>query len=100
MASDNEIDKFFGKLDGEPDARKIAEERDRRMTECFRRVFSTQDGKIVLHQILTDLEFFNCEIKNKHQIALNNYAKFMIFKRLGCNNDKQISDVIFDCINH
>lgn len=98
MASNEDYDEVFKDLDEDyEDKKKIIEERDKKMTECFRRVFSTPDGKIVLHQLLKDLEFFNCKISNEREIALNNYAKFMIFKRLGCNNDKQISDAIFDC---
>ena len=93
-----EYEKIFSTLDVDDEEQKrIIIERDKRMTECFRRVFSTPDGKIVLHQLLYDLEFFNHRIENERQIALNNYAKFMIFKRLGCNNDMQISDAIFDC---
>ena len=95
MAKKDEVDEVFEAL--EEDAKEKIIECDKLMTECFRRVFSTPDGKIVLHQLLKDLEFFNCKISNEREIALNNYAKFMIFKRLGCNNDKQISDAIFDC---
>ena len=95
MAKKDEVDEIFEAL--EDDAKEKILECDKLMTECFRRVFSTSDGKIVLHQLLKDLEFFNCKISNEREIALNNYAKFMIFKRLGCNNDKQISDAIFDC---
>ena len=76
-----EYEKIFSTLDVDDEEQKrIIIERDKRMTECFRRVFSTQDGKIVLHQLLYDLEFFNHRIENERQIALNNYAKFMIFK--------------------
>jgi hypothetical protein len=98
MVFDEDYDKIFGELD--EDKRNIIIERDKRMTECFRRVFSTDDGKRVLHQLLLDLEYFNYQINSPQETALNNYAKFMIFKRLGCNNDKQISDVILDCNKH
>lgn len=98
MNKKGEVDEVFDAL--EDDAKKKILECDKLMTECFRRVFSTPDGKIVLHQLLKDLEFFNSKISNEREIALNNYAKFMIFKRLGCNNDKQISDAIFDCNKH
>ena len=98
---DNELmgyEKIFNTLyEHDEEKKKVIIERDKRMTECFRRVFGTPDGKIVLHQLLYDLEFFNHRIENERQIALNNYAKFMIFKRLGCNNDMQISDAIFNC---
>jgi hypothetical protein len=95
MAKKDEVDEVFEAL--EEDAKEKILECDKLMTECFRRVFSTPEGKIVLHQLLKDLEFFNYKISNEREIALNNYAKFMIFKRLGCNNDKQISDAIFNC---
>lgn len=98
MVSDTDYDEIMGSLD-ENKTDKSAEA-DKMMVECFRRVFSTDDGKRVLHQLLLDLEFFNHRINSPQEIALNNYAKFMIFKRLGCNNDKQISDAIFDCNRH
>lgn len=91
---DEEYDEIFGTLDED---KKVKADGDKQMSEYFRRVFSTPDGKVVLHQLLLDLQFFNCKISTEREIALNNYAKFMIFKRLGCNNDKQISDAIFDC---
>ena len=95
MVSDKDIDVIMGSLEENKEAKII--EADKRMTECFRRVFSTDDGKRVLHQLLLDLQFFNYQINSPQEIALNNYAKLMIFKRLGCNNDKQISDAIFNC---
>ena len=91
---DEEYDEIFGTLDEDY---KVKADGDKQMSEYFRRVFSTPDGKVVLYQLLLDLQFFNCKISSEREIALNNYAKFMIFKRLGCNNDKQISDAIFDC---
>lgn len=96
MESDiNDAGEFMDKaLNGE--AEKINIERDKKMTECFRRVFSTPDGKIVLHQILEDLEFFNCRINSPQEIALNNYAKFMIFKRLKVDNTKKITEKLME----
>ena len=99
MESDD-FEKVFGKLDGEPDAKEIAAERDKRMTECFRRVFSTPEGKIVLHQLLEDLKFYDVENATETSVTLNNFAKFMIFKRLKCDNYRQITEVIFDCNKH
>ena len=98
MASSTDYDNIMCALDDDKKDKII--EADKRMVECFRRVFSTDDGKKVLHQLLIDLEFFNYKINSPQEIALNNYAKFMIFKRLGCNNDKQISDAIFNCNKH
>ena len=85
---------FFDKaLDSELENKII--EADKRMNDCFRRVFSTSDGKIVLHQILTDLRFYD-ECITETDMALNNFAKFMIFKRLKVDNKKQITKLIME----
>ena len=98
MESSNDYDKIMGALEKDSD-KEIVIERDKRMTECFRRVFSTDEGRIVLHQILEDLMFYK-ECVTETDIALNNFAKFMIFKRLKCDNYKQITSAIFDCNKH
>lgn len=97
MASNEEkdYDKIMGKLEGDSDEAEIIE-RDKRMTECFRRVFSTDDGKKVLHQLLLDLRFYD-ECNTETAVALNNFAKFMIFKRLRCDNYRQITSSLLDC---
>lgn len=77
------------------EAEKKIIERDKRMTECFRRLFSTPDGRIVLHQLLTDLRFYD-ECVTDTDVALNNFAKFMIFKRLKVDNKKQITSLIME----
>ena len=98
MASDNGYDKIMGALDGDSEQEAIIE-RDKRMSECFRRVFSTDEGRLVLHQILEDLRYYK-ECVTDTDVALNNFAKFMIFKRLKCDNYKQITSAIFDCNKH
>lgn len=98
MASDKEYDRIMGTLDGDTQQAEIIE-RDKRMSECFRRVFSTDEGRIVLHQILEDLRFYS-ECITDTDVALNNFAKFMIFKRLKCDNYKQMTNVLFDCNKH
>ena len=98
MESDNGYDKIMGALDGYSEQETIIE-RDKRMSECFRRVFSTDEGRLVLHQILEDLRFYK-ECVTDTDVALNNFAKFMIFKRLKCDNYKQITSAIFDCNKH
>ena len=97
MIKKDEVDEVFEAL--EEDAKEKILECDKLMTECFRRVFSTPEGKIVLHQLLKDLEFFNCKISNEREIALNNYAKFMIFKRLKCDNTKEITNNLLNNSN-
>ena len=92
MASNEDYDKIFAPLEGGDDAVQI---RDQKMTEAFRRLFSTSDGKIVLHQLLIDLKFYDpCETDAEK--ALNNYAKFMIFHRLKVHYSNQITRVIAD----
>ena len=98
MESDKAYDKIMGTLDDESQNAEIIE-RDKRMTECFRRVFSTDEGRIVLHQLLEDLRFYK-ECITGTDVTLNNFAKFMIFKRLKCDNYKQITSAIFDCNKH
>lgn len=89
----NEKDFLSSALEDD-DTRKIIE-RDKRMTECFRRVFSTDNGRIVLHQILTDLRFYD-ECVTETDTALNNFAKFMIYKRLKVDNKKQITNLLME----
>ena len=89
-----DLGEFFDKALDEEDKNKIIEA-DKKMTEYFRRVFSTPDGRIVLHQILTDLRFYD-ECITETDTALNNFAKFMIFKRLKVNNKKQITKLIME----
>lgn len=98
MESKDEYDKIMGTLEGNSE-QEITIECDKRMSECYRRVFSTDEGRLVLHQILTDLRFYD-ECNTETAVALNNFAKFMIFKRLKCDNYKQITNVIFDCNKH
>ena len=98
MESSREYDKVMGALEGDSEQEAVIE-RDKRMSECFRRVFSTDEGRLVLHQLLTDLRFYD-ECVTDTDIALNNFAKFMIFKRLKCDNYKQMTSAIFDCNKH
>jgi hypothetical protein len=98
MESSKEYDRIMGALDGDTEQEAVIE-RDKRMSECFRRVFSTDEGRLVLHQLLTDLRFYD-ECVTDTDIALNNFAKFMIFKRLKCDNYKQMTSAIFDCNKH
>ena len=94
MESSKDYDNIFGALDDDNKATIV--EADKKMTELFRRVFSGQDGKTVLWQLLTDLKFFS-ECVTETDVALNNFAKFMIFKRLKCDNYRQMTTVLFDC---
>ena len=87
---DNEVDKIL-----QVDKEDLRDEQDKKITQMFRRVFGTEEGRIVLHQILIDLNYFDL-CTNADEIARNNYAKFMIIKRLKVNNTKRMSDAILD----
>ena len=93
MESSKEYDKIFGALEDDKDAEII--ERDKKMSECFRRLFSTQDGKVVLHQLLVDLRYFD-ECISDTDVALNNFAKFMINKRLRIDNTRKIANLLME----
>lgn len=95
MASD--AGEFLDKALSDEEKKKIIDS-DKKMTEYFRRVFTTHDGRIVLEQILIDLKFFS-ECVTETDIALNNYAKFMIFKRLKCDNTKEITNNLLNNSN-
>ena len=93
MESSKDYDNIFGALDDDKKAAIV--EADKKMTELFRRVFSGQDGKTVLWQLLTDLKFFS-ECVTETDVALNNFAKFMIFKRLKIDNTRKITNLLVD----
>ena len=93
MESSKDYDNIFGALDDDKKAAIV--EADKKMTELFRRVFSGQEGKTVLWQLLTDLKFFS-ECVTETDVALNNFAKFMIFKRLKIDNTRKITNLLVD----
>ena len=93
MESSKDYDNIFGALDY--DKKAVTIERDKKMTECFRRVFSGQDGKTVLWQLLEDLNFFS-ECVTNDDVVRNNFAKFMIFKRLKIDNTRKITNLLVD----
>lgn len=86
----NEVDEILAvdKIDDK-------EEQDKQIVKLFREVFSTDSGRIVLHQILTDLRYFS-ECSTDSEVCLNNYAKFMIKNRLKINNTKVMTDSLID----
>lgn len=90
----NDADKFMKNALDDEITNKVLEA-DKKMSECFRRVFSTSDGRIVLHQLLTDLRFYD-ECVTETDTALNNFAKFMIFNRLKVDNKKQLTSLIME----
>jgi hypothetical protein len=69
------------------------EEQNGRMVAACRKVFSGEDGKIVLNMLLTDLKVFE-DSRTKRDHALNEYGKFFIRRRLGVDDTKDITDFI------
>lgn len=86
----NEVDQILT-----VDKEDLAAEQDKEITRLFRSVFSTEDGRIVLNQLLIDLRYYS-ECVSDSDIALNNYAKFMINQRLKINNIKDRTDALID----
>lgn len=72
-----------------------AEEQNKALQKTFKRVFQTEDGKIVLNALLTDLHFFN-EAKTEAETALCEYAKFLIRERLGVKKTFVISNAFLE----
>ncbi len=73
------------------------EEQNKELIKTFRRVFKTEDGKIVLNALLTDLYFFD-KAKTDDEKALSEYAKFFIKERLGSYKTFNITNSIIENI--
>jgi hypothetical protein len=69
-----------------------AEQNERLVATCVR-VFGTEEGKIVLNTLLTDLCLYE-PADSKRERALNEYAKFFIRERLGVRDTKALTDYI------
>jgi hypothetical protein len=69
------------------------EEKNKLLVAACRRVFSTEDGKIVLNMLLTDLYYFTAAPDEGGE-ALNEYAKFFIRERLGVRDTVALSNAI------
>ncbi|MBO7714414.1 MAG: hypothetical protein J6S85_12635 [Methanobrevibacter sp.] len=85
----------YDELDEKKDVQKIIEEKDMRMVRLFRKVFLSEDGKIVLRQILTDLNYFD-ECKTNDDVVRNNYAKFVIKTRLMIDNKDRLTNAVLE----
>jgi len=69
------------------------EERNEMLVETCRKVFNTDDGRIVLNMLLADLRLYE-NLNTKRELALNEYAKFFIRERLGVRDTKAMTDFI------
>jgi hypothetical protein len=73
--------------------RLTAEERNAELVAACRRVFTTEDGRIALNMLLTDLYFLD-PAPGTDGAALANYAKFFIRERLGVRGTVALSDAV------
>lgn len=71
------------------------EEQAEALRKVFKRVFTTEDGRIVLNAILNDLYYFD-KVRTEAESALNNYAKFLVGERLGAGKTLSITDSILN----
>ena len=69
------------------------EERNEMLKEACRKVFGTEDGRVVLNMLMTDLFLYE-NTHTKQERALNEYAKFFIRERLGLRDTKALTDFI------
>jgi len=68
-------------------------ERNALLKENCRNVFKTEEGKVALNMLLTDLHLFEPALSDQDK-ALNEYAKFFIRVRLGVRDTKVLTDFI------
>jgi hypothetical protein len=71
------------------------EEQAKRLREICVKVFSSDDGKIVLNMLLTDLRLYE-ECISERDAALNEYAKYFIRERLGVIKTIPLTDSIIE----
>jgi len=69
------------------------EARNELLVETCRKVFNTEDGKIILNMLLADLRLYE-DARTKREKTLNEYAKFFIRERLGVRDMKALTDFI------
>jgi hypothetical protein len=75
--------------------KKLTDEEKREMLiDACRKVFSTEEGKVVLNMLLDDLCFFDSALDRESDKYLNHYAKYFIRQRLGVRDIKSITDFI------
>ena len=75
------------------DKKLTDEEKKEMLIETCRKVLGTDDGKIVLNMLMTDLRLFD-HANTKREKYLNDYAKFFIRERLGVRDTKAMTDFI------
>lgn len=71
------------------------EEQHEYMQELFRKVFMSDEGKIVFNILLDDLNFFK-PARDEAAKARNDYAKFLIADRMGLVNTFSLSNKLLE----
>jgi len=69
------------------------EEQNKMLIGICKKVFGSDDGKIALNMLMTDLRLFDCA-NTEREKHLNDYAKFFIRERLGVRDTKSLTDFI------
>lgn len=72
------------------------EKQEEELERMFFNVFMTEEGKIVLTALLEDMCFFR-ECKSQDEVCLNNFAKFILKKRMGITNTMDITTKLLSC---
>lgn len=67
------------------------------LQEAFQRLFKTEDGRVVLNALLSDLYYFN-GAKTEAEKALCEYAKFFLKERLGITKTLTVTDALLESI--
>lgn len=69
------------------------EEQAQALRVACRRVFSSDEGRVIFNMLMTDLRFFDEAITEAEQ-SLSEYAKFFLRERLGIVNTLEVSDAL------
>ena len=66
--------------------------------DIYRKVFGSHEGRLVLMDMLNDLDFFEMEVESETKLVLQNYAK-VILEKMGIwreHNAKRIADALLN----
>lgn len=73
-------------------------EQKKALVNINRRLFDTDDGRVVLNELLTDLFFFR-ETNSPAEAALAEYAKYFVRERLGITNTFELTNAMMKTIS-
>jgi len=75
------------------DKKLSPQKKNEMLVATCRKVFGTEEGKVALNMLLTDLFLYE-QTHTKREHYLNDYAKFFIRERLGVRDTKALTDFI------